>query len=189
MSDEFEKTVDLKERMAAKRKRGSNPKLKQTEEIDRVYSREDRSEIQKINRPVERKVNEPLFKRVVILVALMVVTAIIYFSFLKHDGNQSGLNNDDNWYAMKLVNNEIYYGQVEDTTTDPIVIRNVYYNYDQDKEEVKDPTQAGNLRLVKRGKETHGPEGTMDIIRSQILYLEPLKADSKVLKAILDYEK
>jgi hypothetical protein len=71
------------------------------------------------------------------------------------------------------------------------VIENVYYDYDQlnpaAKEEERSDTSS--LRLVKRGKETHGPVGTMNIVRAQIVYMEPLANDSKVLKAILDYEK
>ena len=69
-----------------------------------------------------------------------------------------------------------------------MIIENVYYNYDQQKG-TKTIEETGSLRLVKRGQETHGPEGIMNIVRLQVLYMEPLKKDSKVLEAILNYEK
>jgi hypothetical protein len=87
------------------------------------------------------------------------------------------------------VNDQTYYGQVEDKASDPVVVKNVYYNYDQLNKEAEPADASGNLRLVKRGKEAHGPDGSMEIIRGQVIFIEPLKEDSKVLKAILDYEK
>ena len=88
------------------------------------------------------------------------------------------------------MNDEIYYGQIDDIKSDPIVIKNAYYNYDQaNKEKNKEEDKSNNLRLIKRGKETHGPNGTMDIVRSQVVYMELLSDDSKVLQAIINYEK
>jgi len=52
----------------------------------------------------------------------------------------------------------------------------------------KETGAAGNLRLVKKGKETYGPSGVMEVVRSNVVYMDILKEDSKVLKAILDYE-
>ena len=98
--------------------------------------------------------------------------------------------NGENWYSIKLVNEEIYFGQIKDLSADPVAAANVYYDYDQVKNEDKkeSASPASNLRLVKRGNETHGPSGEMEIVRSQILFMEKLKPDSKVLKAILNYE-
>jgi hypothetical protein len=53
----------------------------------------------------------------------------------------------------------------------------------------EDKKENANLRLVKRGKEVHGPDGTLSVVRAQVVYMEPMKEDSKVLKAILEYEK
>ena len=104
------------------------------------------------------------------------------------------INADINyWYAVKLVNNEIYYGQIGDTKADPVTVKNVYYNYNQaigdNAENDSAPDESGNLRLVKRGEEIHGPTGEMSIVRSQILFIEQMKEDSNVLNAILNYER
>ncbi|RMD59685.1 hypothetical protein D6821_00675 [Candidatus Parcubacteria bacterium] len=92
------------------------------------------------------------------------------------------------WYMVKLVNGEIFYGLIEDTKADPVVIKNVYYNYDQTRDKKEGEEQKTGLRLVKRGGEKYDPDGTLNIVRTQILYMEPLREDSRVLKAIRDYE-
>lgn len=188
MPDNFQKTVDLKEKMQRDFNSRAISRSKRTGQIEHVYKNEgekrEKDELQKINRPTIRKVNEPLFKRIVLVLALILILIIVYFLFLRQKGDSVYLNKSSNWYAVKLVNEEIFYGQIDDIIADPVLIKNVYYDYDQQK----DSNETGNLRLVKRGKETYGPDGTMNIIRSQILYMEPLKEDSKVLMAILDYE-
>jgi len=163
--------------------------------LEKIYQDEDEvnsgADLKKISQPKAGKSREGLIKLVVFILAILVVGATVYFLFLK---NKSWFNDSDKsqaWYAVKLVNGEIFYGQISDTKADPVVMANAYYNYDQAKGKDASTTvpETGNIRLVKRGQETHGPAGTMDIVRAQVLFMEPLKADSKVLKAILDYEK
>ncbi len=166
---------------------------KRAEKIERVYDdREDKKfDYKKIIRPEIKKINEPMFRAIVIALGVILVGAVLYGFIFRKNNNQAptALNNEAAWYAVKLINNETYYGQITDVAADPVVISNVYYDYDQLGKDANAKTDTNNLRLVKRGKEAYGPEGTMDIVRSQVVYMEPLSQDSKVLKAILDYEK
>ncbi len=161
-----------------------NLKNDKYEMLDKVYSG-NKKEFDKIKKPAIKTNNSnPLYR---IIFALIIIALIfgIYFFFINKQDNSS--DSAGNWYSVKLVNGEIYFGQVGDLNSDPINLRNVYYNYDQKKGDIS-LEEDKNLRLVKRGQETHGPTGTMSIIRAQILYLEPLKSDSKVLNAMLNYE-
>lgn len=187
MVNKFRKTVDLKEQ-AERQQAAKQSKVSRAAGIDRIYNEKEeaRTDMQKIQKPVQKQVNEELFKRIVVLVAIIIVVGVSYFMFFKKSEDNGKAKN---WYSIKLVNNEIFYGQIKDTGADPVVIKNVYYIYDQQKDEGKAVAETGNLRLVKRGKETHGPEGTMNVVRVQVLYMEPLKDDSKVLEAILSYER
>ena len=193
MSD-FQQTVDLRGKSAGAPK----PPKKSGEgspaaSLDKIYSAEadGKKEMHKINQPAVR--NNPsdfkLIRLAVFILAFLIVGFTVYSLFFKSQTGTQIAVKSQNWYAVKLVDGEIFYGQIKDTKTDPIVIANVYYNYDQvkTKDGQKTGDQAGSLKLVKRGQETHGPDGTMDIVRSQVLFMEPLKADSKVLKAILEY--
>lgn len=172
--------------------------------IDQVYRDEPTSSaannaLRNFERPAARPVRDGsgAYRIATIILGLTLVGTVGYFIYSGRDNAENRSPAGDvapKWYAVKLMNNEIYYGQVTDTSADPIVIENVYYNYDQlnpgaGETATPEGAVAASLKLVKRGKETHGPDGSMSIVRTQIVYLEPLKEDSKVLKAILDYEK
>lgn len=162
MSD-FRQTLNLKEAVQPKRTAVS-----------------DKSPLQTIERPQEKKYNSVLASRAIFIFFIILIAVSAYY-FLPSSAEKG----DSGWRAIKLVNGEIFYGQVKDASADPVILKNVYYNYDQNG---KEAPENGNLRLVKRGKETYGPDGSMNIFRAQILYTEPLKDDSKVLEAILNYE-
>jgi hypothetical protein len=173
MASGFQKTVNLKEKGG---------------EIDKLYSGE-RQEFQKISQPKQKKINEPVFRRVVFFLSIVFIIFVFYFLFFHGKIWSPEGENNSSWYAVKLSSEEIFYGQIKDTSADPVVMANVYYDYDQQKGDKKTTGENNTLRLVKRGGETYGPDGTIEIVRSQVAYMEPLKKDSKVLEAILNYEK
>ncbi len=192
MTDNFKETVNLKEsgRLSQNARSPRVGSSRFAEQIDHIYGDKARGkrELQKISRPIERKINEPIFKRIIILLAIILIGLVVYFLFFNKN-NEANDANSLNWYSVKLVDGEIFYGQIKDIASDPVIIKNVYYNYDQQKDGSDEVNATDSLRLVKRGKETHGPDGTLNVVRMQILYMEPLKKDSKVLEAILNYEK
>lgn len=96
------------------------------------------------------------------------------------------------WFAVKLLDGEVVYGKIDNLKTDLITINPVYYNYEQVKEGAsKDQkiNETADLRLVKRGQETHGPDGALEVFKSQFVYMERLKTDSRVYQAIMENEK
>jgi len=198
MSDNFQQTVDLKPKKEEPKRKSVQQKSKQekTEEIDEVFNdrnkKDNKADLQKIEKFKEKQVNEGVLKRTVIILGIIIVFTILYF--MVFDKTQENEKPTLNWYAVKLITGEIYYGQINDIKADPVMIDNVYYNYDQLKEgggidTTYKPNETGNIRLVKRGKETHGPAGSLNVVRAQVVYMEPLKEDSNVLKAIINYEK
>ncbi|MFH0955808.1 MAG: hypothetical protein V1801_01160 [Candidatus Falkowbacteria bacterium] len=192
MSD-FQQTIDLRGKMERSKK--AVPPGKPITPLEKIYHDEDaakpKTDLKKISQPKIKEPREGLVKLIVFILAFLIIGFTAYSLFFKDNGWFNKPAEAPVWYAVKLVNGEIFYGQIFDTKADPVVMANVYYNYDQAKEKDGSKTvdETGNLRLVKRGQETHGPDGTMDIVRSQILLMEPLKSDSKVLQAILNYEK
>lgn len=176
------KTLDLREEINRQNKES------RVEGIVGVYKESD-STLKTINHPPRGEKNKFLsggVLAVLIFLALALVSTFFYYQDI-YQPKKEELGRA--WYSVKLVDGEVYYGQVEDTSSDPVVIKNVYYNYDQINEGDKAEAEIGNIRLVKRGQETHGPDGSMNVVRSQVLFMEQLNKDSKVLKAILEYEK
>jgi len=162
--------------------------------VDESIVNETRENLQNINKPSQKTDGGSFRRQITIFFVLAIVGAVMYSVFFNNENNTVVSEQEDKtgWYSVKLVDEKIYYGQINDTGAEPVVIKNVYYDYDQlRKEEVMDGVkkETGSLRLVKRGKETHGPSGDMEVFQAKILMMEPLKEESKVLKAILEYEK
>lgn len=215
MSDNFKQVVDLQaaaKSSSAKTRETSSMKKMQTsvkknhtnanraKEIDQVFNDQTIKNVTKdlhtIKQPIAKNRLNNLFKQIsLILLAVIIILVAYYFLVLKKKINYSASSNvvstnqTAEWYAVKLANDEVYYGLINDTSADPLVLQKVYYNYNQavDQEKVQEDKTA-NIRLIKRGKEAYGPSGDMEIVRSQVLFMEPLSVDSKIRKAILDYE-
>ncbi|MDP2708994.1 MAG: hypothetical protein Q8O93_03030, partial [bacterium] len=183
-------TVDLREKMEKRRKPA--PPQKPAAPLEKIYRPDGgaQPDLNKIIKPAAGRDYSGLIRRAVLIAAVLIVGFTAYKLYFPR-GEAIKVDKAASWYAVKLADGETFYGQVYDTKADPVVVNNAYYNYDQAKakEEGKAIGDSGTLRLVKRGKEAHGPDGSLNIVRAQVLFLEPLKPDSAVLKAILEYEK
>jgi hypothetical protein len=86
--------------------------------------------------------------------------------------------------AVALVNNQTYFGRLEGLGTDYPVLTEVYYVQTQVNQETKEVKNA----LVKRGSEWHAPD-RMLLNADQILFVEPVTAESTVAKLIEQLKK
>jgi len=194
MSDNFKETVNLKDRMLEMKDRkkdlSQKKQINKAKEVEKLYKREKtekKESFEKINRPPKDKSITNPYKGLffVLLILLSVFVLFSYFGKNDKQDNES-ISIEEKWYLVELKNDEVFYGKIADLKNDPIEIKNVYYNYVQASNSEE---ETGNLRLVKRGKETYGPDGTMMVYSSNINKMEPLSENSKVLKAILANEK
>jgi hypothetical protein len=88
-------------------------------------------------------------------------------------------------YAVFLTNGQAYFGNITAEDQDRLVLKNIFYIQ-------KNPSEsqsAGDVTLLKLGNELHGPEDMMEINKDHILFIELLKPDGKVAKAIQEYKK
>lgn len=93
--------------------------------------------------------------------------------------------------AVFLTNGQVYFGKLSSSDGSYVKLKEIYYLQVQQAVQPKDAkTDAANqqVSLAKLGGELHGPEDTMYISRSQVLFWENLKNDGKVAKAITDYK-
>lgn len=98
------------------------------------------------------------------------------------------------WQAIFLDNGQVYFGKVENDTTDPVILNEIYYLQViqplQQVEEGQTPARPAQpqLSLVKLGNELHAPVDSMRINRSHIIFVEDLKPEGRVVGAIMDYK-
>ena len=95
--------------------------------------------------------------------------------------------------AVFLVNGQVYFGKLSFSKNQFITLRDIYYlqlaQSPQPENATKNNGEQPQLSLVKLGDELHGPTDEMKINRDQILFIEKLKENSKVVEAIKRYEK
>ena len=129
---------------------------------------------------------------VVALLALAVFNAITSGS-AKNFGRLSDWADFSKYQAVFLTNGQVYFGKVADANNQTLVLEDIYYlrsakNLQLSENQAAASAEADNFSLVKLGNEIHGPEDRMSISLSQILFVEDLKANSKVVEAIRAYE-
>jgi hypothetical protein len=92
----------------------------------------------------------------------------------------------DGIYGVFLTNGQVYFGTIAKEDDKSLNLSNIYYI--QSKDGTSDqPANPSDVSLLKLGNELHGPEDWMEINRSNVQFIEKLKEDSKVAKAIKAY--
>lgn len=66
-----------------------------------------------------------------VLAVILVVILAGFWVFFHRDSDEAG------WYAVKLINEEIYYGQIADLSADPVALSDVYFYMEQLNEDSK----------------------------------------------------
>ncbi len=116
-----------------------------------------------------------------------------------------------NYVAVFLSNKQVYFGKLNDAESSYPTLSDVFYlrvsqvlapgaagaaekvsvaKADKDATPAAAARQVKNeLTLIKLGAEIHGPTDSIRINRDHILFIETLKDDSKVVKAITDYRQ
>ena len=93
------------------------------------------------------------------------------------------------YQAVFLTNNQVYFGKLSSPKSDYPVLRDIFYlqvtqTLQPQDPNVSPPAGGQQIQLVKLGNELHGPIDEMKINKDQILFIEDLKPDSQVVKAI-----
>lgn len=121
-----------------------------------------------------------------IVIVIAIVWAAYYFVF-KGKSVNSDVVDSSKFQAVFLSNGQVYFGKVSGEKGDYVSLASVYYMVlkkplqDQNKDDQEQVKPE--YTLVKLGKEMHGPT-SMSINRDQILFIENLSDDSKVVSAI-----
>lgn len=134
-----------------------------------------------------------------LVVILIIILGLGYYFFSTRNGGgiggvvkDSGSNVSD-YSAVFLTNGQVYFGKINTLNNDEVDISDIFYLQVNQQSSLQNGASASSsaspdISLVKLGNELHGPNDKMRINRSQVLFTESLKSDSKVVKAITDYK-
>jgi len=86
--------------------------------------------------------------------------------------------------AVFLDNGQVYFGKIDKANNKEIILKEIYYlqTNPNTKTAINKPNQ--DIKLIKFGHELHAPKDEMLINQEHVLFIENLKDDSKIIKAI-----
>lgn len=86
------------------------------------------------------------------------------------------------WQAVFLSNNQVYFGKLQNINSAYVALSDVYYL--QTAGDLQAEGASAKLNLIKLGGEVHGPEDTIYVPKSSILFWENMKDSSRVVQTI-----
>ena len=122
-----------------------------------------------------------------LLVAFGAVTGLIVGVFVPWHSVQAPPVGDG-YQAVFLSNNQVYFGKLSELDSPYPMLSDVYYIQALAPQDLSSASKAGQLQLVKLGSELHQPQDVMYLNRDQILFVEPLKAESQIVKSIEQFK-
>lgn len=132
-----------------------------------------------------------LSRLLVLLVIIAVVVGGAYYMVKRGPRGGAGLlpSADDaagkGYAAVFLANDQVYFGKLEMDQT-VLVLKDVYYiRLNQTDSTKTSSTEQPQLALVKLGDQIHGPADEMRINKDQVLFVERIKDESTVVRAIM----
>lgn len=140
-------------------------------------------------------------KRTIIAVLLLTLVAVVLLLgyYLWQNGSLNNwklptLISNAGYQAIFLTNGQVYFGHASNLNANYVELRDVYYlqvsQVLQPVQGKKTPQPQQSISLAKLGiSELHKPKDEMKINRSQVIFIEDLESDSRVVTAIEDYEK
>lgn len=185
---------------ATDRETVSRPELtrRQSEELQSLQD-----EPRAVHRPApprhvvkEGKSMKRFFKPIILIVALVLVGVAGYFAWSKTQSVDTAIDTGK-YQAVFFTNGQVYFGKLQPFTSDNMKLTDIYYLQSQQsttdaaktsKNPQETSTDQGNVQLIKLGDEIHGPDDMMILSKSQVLFYENLKTDSKVAQSIQKYK-
>ena len=91
--------------------------------------------------------------------------------------------------AVFLANGQVYFGKLATPTSQYVTLTDVFYLRIQQQlqppsQEDEEAVPKRETQLIKLGEELHGPVDEIKINRDQVLFIERMKADSRVVQGI-----
>lgn len=131
-----------------------------------------------------------LFMVSMVVSLALLVTAVMAFVFFGGSTSEKELIKTDQYQAVFLndQNGQVYFGKLSLVNSKFYRLTDIFYVRVEQVQPDTTTDAAQNISLAKLGNELHGPEDEMFISKDKVLFWENLKADGKVVTAIVDYK-
>ncbi len=125
------------------------------------------------------------------IVGIIIVVVLAVLAMMQQQGR---LGSSKGYQAVFLSNGQVYFGKVSNERSNTVIVKDIYYLQVQKQlQPVKEGEETAQtntqVQLIKLGNELHGPVDLMRINHDQILFIEDLKDDGRVVKAIKAFQE
>jgi hypothetical protein len=117
----------------------------------------------------------------IVALGIAVLVAIIVLMFSLRAARMAS-----QYQAVFLTNGQVYFGHITHRGWKTIRVEDVYY---LQVKSASSTASSDDLSLIKMGNELHGPEDGLEVNWNQILFIESLRNDSRVVSAIENYRR
>lgn len=93
------------------------------------------------------------------------------------------------YQAVFIKGGQVYFGKVTKMNAAVLELEDIYYLRTQQEVQGNTSTPGSDVSLAKLGSELHGPQDKMIITMSDISFIENLKSDGEVSKAISEFKE
>ncbi|MBI3634021.1 MAG: hypothetical protein HY228_00160 [Candidatus Yonathbacteria bacterium] len=135
-------------------------------------------------------------KKIIFIAIIAVILGVGTVLSSKGDFSSWG-KRDSSWYAVYLINNQVYFGHISSVREDKIILKDVHF-----AEAYQDPMQVStsknfalqqapkqSMRMVRRGDDkVLSSDHTFFVNRIAVLYWEKLSSESEVVKLLEEGE-
>ncbi len=127
------------------------------------------------------------------LLTIVIVLVIAQLLMTKDTATSEAGNVDKSKFQAVFLNGgQVYFGKIDELNSKYLSMDNIYYlrvNQQVQPDANAANAAANDISLVKLGCELHGPQDSMVINQSQVIFWENLKDDGQVAKAVAEYVK
>lgn len=126
-------------------------------------------------------------KLMIVLITSAVIASIVGLVWLVQQVYQANLQRIDTskYQIVYLVNGQAYFGKLQNTSGDFLVVRSAYVAQSVETAEKESEEKiASQTTLLKVADQVYGPQDSIAVKSSQVAFWQNLRDDSKVVQAI-----
>lgn len=124
---------------------------------------------------------------ILLVIALAAIVAISLRSLAVQGDPLGDTVRRDSWQAVFLTNDRVYFGRLRAVDDDWYVLRDAYFIREKPGaagDDAQDKGRAASQQVASVREELHGPDSDLVLNTEQVVLVENLSDDSRVVKAI-----
>ena len=119
---------------------------------------------------------------------IIIIAALLLVGYLLVRGQSLVIRAPDNYQAVFLDNNQVYFGRLKSVNRDLWSLTDIYYLRAGTVQNAGTGNAEDKLDLIKLGGELHGPLDEMIINKEHVVFYEDISESGEIMKLIRKHQ-